>query len=571
MKKAYSYIRFSSPEQAKGRSYERQWEKCVKWCTEHGYELASSEEYTFFDRGISAFKGQHADVGELARFLRLVEDGTVEEGSTLIVESLDRLGREHVKLALPRFIDLLAKGINIVTLMDERMYTKDFTEMELIMSIFVMSRAHEESNSKSKRISDVWAFKHEQAKTNQTPLGNTAPLWLDFVPKADAANPKEAIRQGAYVVNATRADVVKRIFRMSIDGYGRDAIARTLNKEGIESFKGKTWGISSVQRILRNKAVLGFYQPMRKKQPIGDPVAGYFDPIIDEAMFYQAQEATNARRLARATKQSGRFQIWQGIAKCYKCGAAMHFVDKGKPPKGGTYLVCANRRKALCDTKSVREAMSEKVFREILAKVDSLPLIQDSHAKVEKELAALEGKIAEQQEQYDDLKQAITVRYSKILDDSAYEVERKLEASVARREELKATLAADRIVDREDFFQRLDLQSYEGRYRANALLKRLGITVWITGGAEPVYIVRGQKLIEYPGFQEGEKITFGERKPLLQIVSREDEIVVIPLTPDQRTKFNEQDASGRDSNALDDWLASLGLFSGKAPHADKAE
>lgn len=568
MKKAYSYIRFSSPEQAKGRSYERQRDQCAKWCAENGYQLAESNEYSFFDRGVSAFTGQHAHVGELARFLSLVNDGTIEAGSTLIVESLDRLGREHVKQALPRFMDLLDKGINIVTLLDGKTYTKEYTPIDLMLSILIMSRAYEESSTKSKRIVDVWNYKHEQAQTNLTPLGNTAPLWLDFVPRADAPNSKEAIRQGTYVVNATRAAVVKRIFQMSIDGYGRDVIAKTLNKEGIESFKGKTWGISSVQRILRNKAVLGFYQPMRKKQPVGEPVARYFDPIIDEETFYQAQEATNARRLARATKQSGRFQIWQGIAKCYKCGAAMHFVDKGKPPKGRTYLVCANKRKALCDTQSVREGMSEDVFREILAKVDSLPLIQDSHAKIEKELSALEGKIAEQQEQYDDLKQALTVRYSKALDDSAYKVERKLEASVTRREELKAALAADRIVDREHFFERLDLQSYEGRYRANALLKRLGITVWITGGSEPVYIVRGHQLIEYPGRHAGEKISFGERKPLLQIVCRENEIVVIPLTADQRTKFKEQDADGRDGKTIDNWLASLGLVSGKPPHAE---
>lgn len=49
--KAYSYIRFSSPEQAKGDSYRRQREAALAYCQEQGLELAATNEYTFFDRG----------------------------------------------------------------------------------------------------------------------------------------------------------------------------------------------------------------------------------------------------------------------------------------------------------------------------------------------------------------------------------------------------------------------------------------------------------------------------------------------------------------------------------------
>jgi hypothetical protein len=43
--------------------------------------------------------------------------------------------------------------------------------------------------------------------------------------------------------------------------------------------------------------------------------------------------------------------------------------------------------------------------------------------------------------------------------------------------ELAKALAADTITNKADFFSRLDLESYEGRARANELLKRLGILV----------------------------------------------------------------------------------------------
>ncbi|WP_257026778.1 MULTISPECIES: recombinase family protein [Pseudomonadaceae] len=82
--------------------------------------MADQRDYLFFDKGRSAYKGRHLDdTGELARFLAYVEDGTIPTGSYLVIESLDRLSREKVRDALPRFLDLLAKGINVYTSTDK--------------------------------------------------------------------------------------------------------------------------------------------------------------------------------------------------------------------------------------------------------------------------------------------------------------------------------------------------------------------------------------------------------------------------------------------------------------------
>jgi DNA invertase Pin-like site-specific DNA recombinase len=227
MNKAYSYIRFSSPEQAKGRSQARQFEECVKYCKLHSLELAREEEYTFLDKGRSAYKAEHlGENGQLARFLRFVEDGTIAAGSSLIVESLDRLSREHVKHALPRFMDLLNKGINIVTLSDGRTYSSDFTEMDLILSIFVMSRAHEESSTKAKRVGDAWRNKREKARTELTPMGAAIPLWL-------------RLADHSFQIIPERAETVHRVFQMAIGGYGSIAISKVLNADNVPTFKDK--------------------------------------------------------------------------------------------------------------------------------------------------------------------------------------------------------------------------------------------------------------------------------------------------------------------------------------------
>ena len=43
------------------------------------------------DLGLSAYKGEHRTKGALGSFLKLVEAGKITKGSTLSVESLDRL------------------------------------------------------------------------------------------------------------------------------------------------------------------------------------------------------------------------------------------------------------------------------------------------------------------------------------------------------------------------------------------------------------------------------------------------------------------------------------------------
>lgn len=64
MKRAYSYIRMSTPEQLRGDSLRRQLSASEDWCLQHGYVLDSSLR----DLGVSAFKGANRLRGALGRF-----------------------------------------------------------------------------------------------------------------------------------------------------------------------------------------------------------------------------------------------------------------------------------------------------------------------------------------------------------------------------------------------------------------------------------------------------------------------------------------------------------------------
>jgi DNA invertase Pin-like site-specific DNA recombinase len=482
---AYSYIRFSSAQQQHGRSQARQIEACERYCKEHGLHLAQGDDYRFLDAGVSGWKGDHlGEKGQLSRFISLVADGTIAAGSVLIVESLDRLSREQVTKALGTFLQLLGEGIEIVTLTDQKVYRKGGNDMDLIMSILIMSRAHEESATKSKRVRDAYAKKHQLARTENKPMGNAKPMWLEL------SDDKKQ-----YILLPDRAAIVRRIYQLAIDGYGKGATSKKLNIEGVPSFKGKTWGVSSLEKVLNNRAVLGEYQPYSVqvddtgvRQKSGEPIPNYYPAAIDESTFYQAQAAISGRRVSGASKQSANFNVWQGVAKCTLCGGAMHMIDKGKPPKGSTYLHCYKARKGLCDGKVTRLDAAEIVFKELLTMLDSLSLIQDDSGKIGTELVVIEARLAEQREELAAVAARLGVKYSATLADLADNIEARITELEKQKLELQTSLAAEKTIDKQGFLKRLDLVSYEGRNRANMLLKKLEVRVYFGKG----YVVTQQ-------------------------------------------------------------------------------
>src|SRR5947208_2900889 len=134
---AYSYLRFSSPEQSKGDSIRRQTELRDQWLDRNGVMLNTT--LTLRDEGISGFSGKHRenpDRHALATFLELVHAGRITRGSYLIVESLDRLTREHIRPALTLLLNLIDNGIRIVQLLPvETIYDEEVEPMTLMMAI----------------------------------------------------------------------------------------------------------------------------------------------------------------------------------------------------------------------------------------------------------------------------------------------------------------------------------------------------------------------------------------------------------------------------------------------------
>jgi DNA invertase Pin-like site-specific DNA recombinase len=332
--RAYSYIRMSTDAQLKGDSLRRQLELSERYASEHGLELAT--DFDLKDLGVSAFTGDNVTSGALGRFLDCVKAGEIPVGSYLLVESLDRLSRETPRLALPRFLDIVNAGILLVTLADDRKYTTDDCRLEdLLYSLVVMSRAHEESVTKSHRLTAAW--KHKRATIGNTKLTRRCPLWLEL--SADCS---------AFRLIPERASVIQRIYSEAVAGIGAYSIARRLNKEGVQAFLSPDgWHTSSINKILTNRSVLGEFQPHRlingRRVPEGKPIPDYFPLIVDEGQFYAAQAGRAARKCTGGGRKGVTVSnLFSKLARCFACRGSMHFDNKGPGPKGGRYLVCAN-------------------------------------------------------------------------------------------------------------------------------------------------------------------------------------------------------------------------------------
>ncbi len=390
VQKAYSYIRFSTPEQLKGDSLRRQLEMSERYAKEHN--LVLDDKLRFKDEGVSAFHKSNLDSGkELWGFLNAVESGLVPTNSFLLVESLDRLSRARVAEALQLFLSILGKGITIVTLSDGMRYsptnddsTKDFTN--LVISLAIMSRAHEESATKSMRLKAAWSNKRTNIQAKK--LTSQCPAWL----KLDSSATRfELIEE--------KVAVVRQIVELVRSGQGKGAIAKRLNSTNVESIgergKEKSWYESYISKIIKSRALIGEFQPhrmeKRKRVPTGEPISDYYPRILSDEEFALLQDLINERgRKAGGNRGKSFSNLFTGLIKCGYCGSTMVFVDKGIDKRGGErnqfknkFLVCHRAKRGLgCHHIPWTYNDFEKAFFTYARRVDFEQFVTTSNNKI---------------------------------------------------------------------------------------------------------------------------------------------------------------------------------------------
>ena len=381
---AYSYVRFSTVKQELGDSLRRQVAMAEEYCAKNGLDL---HPVSYRDLGVSAFKRKNLEKGALAAFIGAVHTGKVEKGSFLVIEQFDRLSRADTNKALRLLLDLVDAGIKLVTLVDEKVWdsTTISDSANLILAIVYMSRANNESSAKAKRLRDAWTEKKRLAATGMGTriVTSECPRWL--APKGD---------KSGFVVLDDKVESIKKVFDMRINGHGIGAIVTRANKEGwpapgkrpvrksgetipdfqTRSAQSGSWHLSNVARLLKNRALLGEYQPHKndpdddnKRFPWGDPIVGYYPAVLDETTFLRAQ-AKSDRQGRFPGRRDASLKNWlQGLLRC-TCRAS--FVRKNKnsdAQPGYARYYCTSRNRGLTDCPSASAAQLETAILTVVS------------------------------------------------------------------------------------------------------------------------------------------------------------------------------------------------------------
>jgi len=334
--KVYSYLRFSDPKQAAGTSANRQLEYARRWAAERGMTLDAA--LSMQDEGLSAYHQRHVSRGALGVFLQAVDGGQIPKGSVLIVEGLDRLSRAEPIQAQAQLAQIINAGITVVTASDGREYNRAGLKaqpMDLVYSLLVMIRAHEESDTKSKR---VRAAIHRQC---QTWIAGT---WRGIV--RNGREPHWFRHDGtAFQIVEDRGTAVRLALRMFRDGHGAVRIMRTLAEQGMQLTNGGNPS-SQLYRIIRNRALIG--EKVLEVEGHEYRLEGYYPALITPAEFADLQQVTGQRVRQKGTGEIPGLLTGLRITYCGYCGSAVVAQNlmkrtrrsDGSPQHGHRRVIC---------------------------------------------------------------------------------------------------------------------------------------------------------------------------------------------------------------------------------------
>ena len=331
---AYSYLRYSSDPQGDGDSINRQTTLSHAWCEKNHAQLDSTR--TMADRGISAYRGKHRQRGALAAFLADIEAERIPRGSVLLIENMDRLTRERPVVAVNLLTSILLAGIRVVQLSpDEIELSEDSDLFTLFRGQLAQSRGHDESKTKTVRGESAWKGKKQLARSEGAIVTRRLPAWVQE-------------KNGKLVPVPQRVKLVRKFFDLTIKGNGLWLIVKHLTEQKVPTWgRAKDgWSKTYIHKILTGKVVLGEYQP-RKAGPNtdangkaksghiasvedGDPILGYYPPVIDQETWEKANLALSSRSDKPGRIGTKTTNLFTGLLKDAKTRSPMRIATQGQ-------------------------------------------------------------------------------------------------------------------------------------------------------------------------------------------------------------------------------------------------
>ena len=331
---AFLYERLSRDDNMDGESYSigNQKKLLTKVAKEKGY----TNLVHFFDDGIS---GVTMDRPGFADMIQQLEQG---KAAAVFVKDLSRLGRNYIEVGRLTEEFFPNHDIRLVAVSDNIDTDEGENELAPIRNLF--NEWYARDSSKKRRISN-------KIKGNAgEPMGQPPYGYIK-----DPENPKR------WIVDEEAAQVVRRIYRMTLEGVGTEQIAAKLEEDGVLTPRaywhskginrpGKVkdlppthWNSSSVIKMLSVQEYCGdilnfktYSKSYKNKKRLENDRENWaifkdvHEPIIERAVFEQVQQKRGKMRKRQA--KDGERSMFSGLLVCADCGSNLHFhFNQGNP------------------------------------------------------------------------------------------------------------------------------------------------------------------------------------------------------------------------------------------------
>ena len=383
---AFLYERLSRDDNLEGESYSigNQKKLLAKVAKEKGY----TNLVHFLDDGIS---GVTMDRPGFVEMIRQLEQG---KAAAIFVKDLSRLGRNYIEVGRLTEEFFPDHDIRLVAVSDNIDTAEGENELAPIRNL--LNEWYARDISKKRRISN-------KIKGNAgEPMGQPPYGYIK-----DPNDPKH------WIVDDEAAQVVRRVYSMTLEGFGTEQIATQLEKDGVltpraywltkgikRPGKGKQqpptkWNNSTITKILSLQEYCGdilnfktYSKSYKNKKRIDNDRENWVvfqdvhEAIIERAVYEQVQQKRGKIRKRRTN--NGEHNMFSGLLVCADCGSNLHFhFNQGNPEI--KYFNCSNykgNRGTCTSTHYVRvDFLEEVVLGEIRRLTKFASLYEDEFIK----------------------------------------------------------------------------------------------------------------------------------------------------------------------------------------------
>ena len=383
---AFLYERLSRDDNLEGESYSigNQKKLLAKVAKEKGY----TNLVHFLDDGIS---GVTMDRPGFVEMICQLEHG---KAAAVFVKDLSRLGRNYIEVGRLTEEFFPNHDIRLVAVSDNIDTAEGENELAPIRNLF--NEWYARDISKKRRISN-------KIKGNAgEPMGQPPYGYIK-----DPNDPKH------WIVDDEAAQVVRRVYSMTLEGFGTEQIAAQLEKDDVltpraywltkgikRPGKGKQqpptkWNSSTITKILSLQEYCGdilnfktYSKSYKNKKRIDNDRENWVvfqdvhEAIIERAMYEQVQQKRGKIRKRRTN--NGEHNMFSGLLVCADCGSNLHFhFNQGNPEI--KYFNCSNykgNRGTCTSTHYVRvDFLEEVVLGEIRRLTKFASLYEDEFVK----------------------------------------------------------------------------------------------------------------------------------------------------------------------------------------------